>query len=142
REATIGPFAAQRRAAHVLAFPPLNLDDVGPEQRELVARIGASQHLREVENLHAFERSGHASFSWGPCTAYISSTRNGMIVASLVSLPGQLPQTTLASNFRPRHVTVIFSPTTGAGPSNRFSSCLNSRSVTISPSRRMIRFTQ
>src|SRR5437899_1468187 len=31
---------------------------VGPGQRERVARIGASQHLREVENLHAFERSG------------------------------------------------------------------------------------
>ena len=58
REAALGPFAAQRRAAHVLAFTPLHLDDVGAEQRELVARIGASQHLREVENLHAFERSG------------------------------------------------------------------------------------
>ena len=54
----LGPFAAQRRAAHVLAFATLHLDHIGPEQRELVARIGASQHLREVENLHAFERSG------------------------------------------------------------------------------------
>src|SRR5207245_5887551 len=47
------------RAAHILAAAPLHLDDVGAEQCELVARIGASQHLREVENLHAFERSGH-----------------------------------------------------------------------------------
>src|SRR5512141_1456444 len=38
---------------------PLQLEDVGAEQRELVARIGAGQNLREVENLHAFERSGH-----------------------------------------------------------------------------------
>ncbi len=58
REAALGPFAAQRRAAHVLALAPLHLDDVGTQQRELVARIGAGQHLREVENLHAFERSG------------------------------------------------------------------------------------
>src|SRR5437588_344551 len=56
--ARVGPFAAQRRAAHVLALAALHLDDVGPEQRKLVARIGAGQHLREVENLHAFERSG------------------------------------------------------------------------------------
>src|SRR5216683_107005 len=46
-------------AAHVLAFAPLHLDDVGAEQRELVACVGACQHLREVKNLHAFERSGH-----------------------------------------------------------------------------------
>jgi hypothetical protein len=58
REPTLGPFAAQRRAAHVFAFAPLHLDDVGAEQRELVARIRAGQHLREVEDLHAFERSG------------------------------------------------------------------------------------
>src|SRR5450759_3908470 len=58
-EAAISPFAAERGAAHVLAFAPLHFDDVGAEQRELVARIGASQHLCEVKNLHAFERSGH-----------------------------------------------------------------------------------
>ena len=61
-KAALGPFAAQRRAAHVLAFATLHLDDVGAEQRELVACIGAGQHLREVENLHAFERSGHVCF--------------------------------------------------------------------------------
>src|SRR5439155_25490583 len=60
--AGLGAFGAQRPAAHVLAYGPLHLDDVGAEQRELVARIGASQHLREVENLHAFERSGQFSF--------------------------------------------------------------------------------
>src|SRR4029077_11745087 len=62
RKPAIGPFAAQGRATHVLAAAPLDLDDVGPEQRELVARVGASQHLGEVENFHAFERSGHVDF--------------------------------------------------------------------------------
>src|SRR3981189_949828 len=40
-------------APHVLAFAPFHLDDIGAEQRELIARIGAGQHLREVKNLHA-----------------------------------------------------------------------------------------
>jgi len=55
----IGPFAAQGGAAHVLALAPLHLDDVGAEQCELIARIGAGQHLREVEDFYSFERSGH-----------------------------------------------------------------------------------
>src|SRR6185369_3448730 len=37
------------------------LDHICAEQCELVARIGAGQYLREVENLHAFERSGQIS---------------------------------------------------------------------------------
>ena len=58
RETALRPFAAQRRATHILALAPLHLDDVSAEERELVARIGPRQHLREVENLYAFERSG------------------------------------------------------------------------------------
>src|ERR1700758_4727428 len=46
-------------AAHVLPLAPPHLDHVGAQQSELVARIGAGQYLREVENLHALERSGH-----------------------------------------------------------------------------------
>jgi hypothetical protein len=58
-EPAVGPFPTQGRSAHILALAPLDLDDVGSEQRQLIARIGTGQDLREVENLHAFERSGH-----------------------------------------------------------------------------------
>jgi hypothetical protein len=33
RKAALGPFAGERRAAHVLALAPFHLDDVGAEQR-------------------------------------------------------------------------------------------------------------
>ena len=52
----------ERREGEDMRRTPLDLDDFGTQQRELVARIGASQHLREVENLHAFKRSGQISF--------------------------------------------------------------------------------
>ena len=62
RHPAVGPFAGQRRAAHVLTLAPFHLDDVGAQQCELVAGIGAGQHLREVENPDAFEWSGQFSF--------------------------------------------------------------------------------
>src|SRR4029077_18158091 len=62
RKPASAPCAAYRRAGQAPPAAPLYLDDVGPKQRELVARIGASQHLREVENFYAFERSGHVDF--------------------------------------------------------------------------------
>jgi hypothetical protein len=61
RKPALGPLLVERGAAHVLALAPLHLDDIGAEQAQLVAGVRPGEHLREVENSHAFERSGHAT---------------------------------------------------------------------------------
>ncbi len=48
RHASVGPFAGEGRAAHVLALTTFDLDDVGAEQGKLVAAVGAGEDLGEV----------------------------------------------------------------------------------------------
>ena len=47
-------------AAHVVPAGALDLDDVGAEQRQLVAAEGPGEHLREIEDADAGE-----GLAWG-----------------------------------------------------------------------------
>ena len=70
-EVARGPLLVGRAAAHVVAARPLDLDDVGAEQRQLVAAERAREHLREIEDADAGEGLGHAAlaFALSRCSA-------------------------------------------------------------------------
>lgn len=104
--------------------------------------IGSSKHSRtSITTRLAKNGDSKSPFFNRPLTeesltglihGYSSSTRRGTAssIERLSFLPGQFPQITFASNRRPRHSTATIFPTTGAGPSNKFSSIRSSVSLT------------
>jgi hypothetical protein len=57
-EAALGPLARDRREAHAVAGARLDLDHVRALHRELPGRIGAREHVGEVDHAHAGEGAG------------------------------------------------------------------------------------